>query len=49
MKKKKEEEEEETDKEIFGEIICQLNIKNENEETKLLGDEFIKDSKLDIY
>ena len=37
------------DKEIIGEIICQFNIKNENQDTKILGDEFNNNYKLDIY
>ena len=41
--------EKEIDKEKIGEIICQFNIKNENQETKILGDEFINNSQLDIY
>ena len=39
----------EIDKEKIGEIICQFNTKNENQETKILGDEFINNSQFDIY
>ena len=41
--------EEPTDKEIIGEIIGQYNIKSINEETKILGDEYINNSQLDIF
>ena len=33
----------------MGAIICQFNIQKENQEIKILGDEYINKIKLDIY
>ena len=45
----KEEEDEDINKEIIGEIKCQFDIKNVGEETKILENEFVNSSRIDIY